>query len=287
MNSGAGFGEMRNDYSGAKRYWCWLLGVQGGLTAASFAGVLLPWPLASAVVGALGLAGSAFLFWLRMKADENYEHAEAIRRLTLLEDALGVLPDPADVARLVAGTTDRASDDPVPMGKYYNSDLRQGPRRLAHLLWESAHFTTVQARSVSQYCRVVAVTGAGSILLFFFVMLTIGSHSAHDAQTGPWSVVHGAKFAAAAGTLLTMFGLGTFAELARNFGSLASAAEITCRRCEALVLDAGTSLERVLFALEEYNCAMARTAPIPSYIWKRSQKKLTDSWTQASALVKS
>ncbi len=287
MSTTLGTDLMRNEYSQAKTYWRRMLGTQLVLMLVSFIGAFSPWPIVSTLMGVVTLIGAAGLFWLRARADDHYERGEAIRRATLLADSLGVQPEPADVARLLAEATDRPSSDPKPIGNYYNSALPQGPRRLAHLLWESAHFTNQQAKIVAGHCATAAIAGAAIILIFFLVIASTGADP--GAATDPPALVvrHGAHFAAAAGALLAIFGLGTFAELARNFSALAKMGEVMCRRCEALTRDVNLTLPGVLFVFDEYNCALAKAAPLPSYVWEQVQKKLTDSWDQASAFIKS
>lgn len=284
MSTSLGTDQMRNEYSQAKKFWRWMLGTQAGLMIVSFTASFSPWPIVSTLVGVGGLVGAAALFWLRVQADDHYERGEAIRRATLLADALGVQPDPADVARLLAEATDHQSLDPKPIGNYYNSALPQGPRRLAHLLWESAHFTNQQAKIVAGQCMAAAIVGPALIVIFFLVAVPAGAVPGL-ADHPSFLLQHGAHIATAAGTLLAVFGLGTFAELRRNFNALATMGEVTCHRCEALTRDVSVTLPRVLFVLEEYNCALAKAAPLPSYVWEQSQKKLTDSWDQASSFI--
>ena len=122
------------------------------------------------------------------------------------------------------------------------------------------------------------------MLTLFYLVLSGGALGA--LNDGAWLVQNGSRIAAAGGAVLALFGLGTLADLWRNFRSLASGAEQTCTRCATLVANSTTRLDDVLPVLEDYNCAVSRAAPLPSYVWRSLQKPLSETWEVVRAQVK-
>lgn len=274
----------RNEFSESKRWWTRALIGQLALVIIAAVSALLPIPSVGVMIGVLALLGTGLLFLCKKLADDAYERAEAIRRRSLLRDGLARGPDAVDVARLGAETTRRPSSDPPPEGDYYNCSLPSGPRRLAHCIWESAHFTGAQAKRAAEHYGRATIVGTCVVLVAFYLVLSSGALAA--PTDGTWVAQNGSRVAAAGITLLAFFGLGTLADLWRNFRSLAVVAEQTCVRCSALVAKPATRLVDVLPVLEDYNCAVARAAPLPSYIWRSLQKPLSQTWEVARAQVK-
>lgn len=256
----------RNDFAAAKRAWRLLLLVQGTLAGAAAAATAWPAPVVAYVALVVGLVGSLAQFAIRWSADSSYERAEAARRLRLLSDGLALRADALDLAKILAEASRRKADDPEPRGAYFNSDLPPGPRRLTHLLWESAHCTTQLARATGTWTAAVSSIGAMIVVGLFVTILALGPPGL------------GVRVAGAGTAMLALVGFGVLADLARNFYSLGNAAELTCARCERLLESKATRLENVLPTLEGYNTAVARTAPIPTFIWESRQEQLAASW---------
>ncbi len=258
----------RNDFAAAKASWLWLILVQAGLAATAALVCLVPARAVSVGGVVVGLLGTVVQFRLRASADVDYERAEYIRRLTLLADGLGTTHDAGDVATLLAETR------PAPPGKmlsvpgdYYDSDLPPGPRRLAHILWQSAHFTSQLAADAARYAGIVAVGGIVAVMVSFVLLMS-----------GTIATTETAALAAAGVALLSLFGFGTLGELARNYQSLAAAAYKVTTRCAPLVERAAPKLADIVPVLELYNTAVARTAPIPEYVYQARRDQLNDSW---------
>jgi len=258
----------RNDFASAKARWRWLLLVQVGLAVVAVVVYLVPAPSVTVAGVIAGFLATVVQFALRWSADSDYERAEYIRRLTLLADGLGTTPDAGDVARLLAETR------PPPPGKtlsapgdYYDSDLPAGTRRLAHVLWQSAHFTTQLAGDAARHAGVAAGAGVVAVLVGFVLLLS-----------GTIATATTAGYAAAGVSLFSLFGVGTLGELARNYHSLASTAAEVTRRCAPLVERTVPKLADVVPVLELYNAAVARTAPIPEYVYRKRRDGLNDSW---------
>lgn len=257
---------VQREFGRAKRAWV-------RLVSAQFLMILLPLfslvrhPFVAAMAAVLSFLGVVAMFILKGIADSAYERAEEARRARLIEDALGDAPDPADSMRIVADATCCPSGDPAPVGSYYNSSTPLGPARLVHVLWESAHCTEKVAREVAGHASGVSIVGGALV-----VALLLGTLCAGASGTVAEGVAN------AAVCLFGLFGVGAFAELARNFAGLSATARDTCLKCEGLLRHHSVPLLSAIRVLEKYDTALSRSAPLPSYAWRWNQKALAESW---------
>ncbi len=231
----------RDAYLAAKRYWWGLLAVQLGLLVNSVVVTVWPRPAVAAVTTVLGLVGAASVFGLRRRADQAYEKAESIRRTTLLADGLGETPEAGELARHLAslGPVDPSIQLSRP-GDYFDSDLPPGPRRLAHILWEAAHFTACTSKAAGEAARWVIAVG----LLLWLVPLTFVLAIVGAPPSG------GAALASIGAALVTGLGFGNLAELAGSYLSLSRVAEQVTLRCEPLVKKARLTVAEVVPVLD-------------------------------------
>jgi len=114
---------------------------------------------------------------------------------------------------------------------------------------------------------VFAVLGVVLVFMVFVVAMATGLASTAVAKIAAGGVV-----------LVTGIGFGAFAELARNYLSLAKTAEDIATRCGPLVEKRATKLVDVVPLLDMYNTAVARTAPIPEYIYLARRDQLNAAW---------
>lgn len=257
-------------YLAAKQSWWGLLAVQLGLLLNSVVVAVWPRPAVAAVTTVLGLVGAASVFGLRRRADQAYEKAESIRRATLLADGLGKTPEAGEVARHLAslGPVDPTKELSRP-GDYFDSDLPAGARRLAHILWQAAHFTARTSKAAGEAARWVIAVG----LLLWLVPLTFVLAIVGAPPSG------GAALASIGAALVTGLGFGNLAELAGSYLSLSRVAEQVALRCEPLVKKSRPALADVIPVLDTYNCAVGRAAPIPEWIYEKHRDQLNASWS--------
>jgi hypothetical protein len=285
--TGATIAHSRSDFDQAKTCWRWWLVVQGvapvlGVIAAlvpDWKGVAVAAPLFTVVLGLVALH-------FRAEAEQHFENGERIRRTDLLCVGLGIEPPAEEIARQLTDTSAEPSPELALKSPYYNSQLGHGPRRLAHIVAESAHFTDALAKHTAKLCAKVAIVGATFVLLVLLAVLALIPKTAAPPGSGASLLQQNASgIASACIAMGSFFALGTLIELWRSFGSLSRIAEATRTRCMALLHQRSLALHDVLFALEPYNCALAKSAPIPSFIWEKHKDRLTASWAAASKAI--
>lgn len=267
--------RLRSEFSRAKGLGRNAFALQILLVAAPLTTVLFPGPPVRTVVSLLALLGGAALFFLRSAAGRAYAAAERLRRMQLLANALGHEPDVNSAMSVIVASSPTLSKDKEPMGAYYNSDLPQGPRRLLHLLWESAHCTQYTSAKAAQYAGAFTVVGGVFVVAGFVFGLQQG-----------FGATLGAKISAIGIVLSGIVGLGAFAELWRQYSALSHAAKDVSASCSALLKRGSEDLVEAVAVLEDYDVALGRALPIPSFVWHNLQEKLAASWELARAQVR-
>lgn len=285
--SGATSAHARTDFDLAKTYWRRWLVVQAVMPLLGVIAAFLPdWKAVAAVAPLLTVVFGLVALHLRAEAEQHFENAERIRRTDLLRVGLGVEPPPEEIARQLTETAAEPSPELESKSPYYNSLLDPGPRRLAHIIAESAHFTDALAKRTAKLCITVAIIGGTFVVLVVFAVLAlIPKTAAPPGGTASLLQQNASGIASACIAIGSFFALGTLVELWRSFGSLSRIAEATRTRCMSLLNQRTLALHEVIFALEPYNCALAKSAPIPTYIWEKHKGRLTKSWAEASKAV--
>lgn len=287
--SGPTSSHARSDFDKAKACWRRWLYVQAVTPVLGVLAALMPdWKLVAVSAPLLAFLLMYVAFYLRGQADEHFETADGIRRSDLLRNGLGIEPPVEALVRQLSETVStKAAPTPNASGQYYNSPLPTGTRRLAHILAESAHFTATLAKHTARLCSMVGILGGGVVLILAYLVLSLVPKSAPPTGSSVSLLQQNASgIAAACMAMASFFVLGTFTELWRNFRSLAAVAEATRSRCLGLLDQPDIELARLLAELEPYNCAVARSAPIPTFVWDKYKVKLTEAWAEISARVR-
>ncbi len=287
--SGPTSAHARSDFDAAKAYWNkWLL-LQVIAPVLGMISALLPhWKVVAISAPILTFVLMLGASKLRIEADAHFETGDAIRRSDLLRNGLGVEPPSDDLARQLSETVSTNSAETTgPKNSYYNSSLPKGPRRLAHILAESAHFTAALAKVAAKWCATVMWVAGTVVAILAYLVLSLIPKTAQPSGSAVSLLQQNAPgFAVACVTMASFFAIGTFFDLWRNFKALATTAEKTRAHCLGLLAAADIELTHLLPELEHYNCAAARSAPIPTVIWLRHKAKLTANWEQLSATVR-
>lgn len=268
-------GRLRSEFARAKDLGRNAFALQILLVAAPLTAVLFPGPAVRMGVSLAALVGGTALFYLRGAAGRAYAAAERLRRMQLLADALGHEPDVNSAMSVIVAASPTPSKDKEPIGAYYNSDLPQGPRRLLHLLWESAHCTQHTSAKAAQYAGAFTVVGG----VFVAAGFVLGLQQGVDATLG-------GKISAIGIVVSGVVGFGAFAERWRQYSGLSHAAKDVSVACSALLERGSEDLVEAVAVLEDYDVALGRALPIPSYVWHTLQEKLAVSWELARARVR-
>lgn len=256
---------MRRQFSAAKSLWA--LHVALEVIRLALGLYLLAGGRRILVAGAASLVVPILSFFVRRFADESRGIAERMRRLVLFQDGTGRAPSRAELLELRADATWLPDLDPPPIGAYYASTLPAGPQRLAHLGEEAAFHTRGYAKTASFVSFFVAGCGVVAAVLFLWASLQAGSAPADAGMA--------ARLAAA---VLTFFAAGTFAQFGFAFASLSVVAHRTFDRLDKLSLSADVALADVLVAMIPYECALAKSPPIPSLVYRILRSRLDEAW---------
>lgn len=260
--------NMRHEYSSCKVYWILILGAQLALFALSAAAMFVTSSRAVVVVGIAVFVIPPLSFLLKRRADDHYERGEALRRSHLLERSLGRKPAVVDQLFAAADGSSGPVLDPDVDGNYFASNDNPGLHTLVENVEESAFYTRTIARYTSNVAGAVAIAGS-------FVAVTILWSAAQAPRSSPSTLEAAAKLFP---QLFAFFAVGLFADLWSSYRGLSKTAEQVVRTCEAF----GTEPDppEVFRIVGEYDCALAKTPPLPGTIKWLLNDRLSRAWRQ-------
>lgn len=210
-------------------------------------------------------------FALRDLASRHQGRAEDIRRLAMAQDGLGVQPSPLTLARLRESVGSLDTNEPAYTPPYYDSPESPGPHRLLDITAESAFFTSANARWLS--CKLVFLAGIGVLAVVVALVVTVSFVSSATVLQTAAKIVLASMAFWAVGDVMTM---------ALAFWSLSTACNRILERYDAELnrADAGdpATRDRALLLFCEYNCAVVKAPPIPSWVYRRRRSLLNDAW---------
>jgi hypothetical protein len=260
--------EMRATYSASKRWWrgvvaLWVVSI----ALAGATQLPLPDPL-PVIATALSFLFAVAAFGVRWRADALYQTAEGLRRVKLLADGLGETSDPAELARIRASASERASGDPAPIGAYYTSERGKGWHRVLHNVQESAFYTETIARRTAWICTIAVATGLVLAIVALFVAVNLTDDVVSRVMG---NVVMGGVVSIISGTL---------ADLARAYFALSRAATECFDRSRLLLSRAEVPLRDALRTMDSYDAALANAPPLPGLVYRSMQKRLDALWKE-------
>lgn len=257
---------MRDEFSVSKLCWAGVLVLQVAaivvaILAVTKAGLTL-WALIS------GALVPIFCAVLKRRGGASYDRGEKLRRLIVRSEGLGVAPSPVELTAAAADVPGFGSLDPEPLGSYYASTRPPGPQRLAHIVAESAMFTSRLATTSERLCFLAVGIGlvVGVIRLFMFV----GNAAATPID---------AERAAQAASMVLAFGFTTeFAGLMFGYSDLAAGARKTLDACGRLAEESDVQLDVVMAAVADYDIALAKAAPLSGIVYRIQRRFLDRTW---------
>jgi hypothetical protein len=210
------------------------------------------------------------VFVIRVIALDCNDVAEGVRRTAMLQDGLGVEPSPVQLAKLQERTAMVTTPDKVLLTPYYGSAEPVGPRRLLDITAECAFFTGSLARRVWKAFAVIALLGLlGPVMAVLAVAMVGASQTVLEVT---------AKIVVAS---MAFWAVGDVALMAIQFFQLARDADRVLDRGEGALTGPGNNIDsEALTAFDEYNCAVAKSPPIPSHAYHRWGNTLNDAWKQ-------
>lgn len=208
---------------------------------------------------------SAFL--VREKASHHFNRAERARRLLLLNDGLGIKPPKLDLAQLEVEINTFDKNRPLYTPPYYDSTLSVGTNRLADIIAESSFFTKNLSMSSAKLFGMIALLGFALVVSFMYSLIQL-----NISQTN-------SQLSAKIVTLMIVFFIaGDFASHYLSYSGLSKNCEVILNKCDRLRNDQSVDINDMIGVMNDYNCALIKSPPIPDFIYKRDQDKLNKAW---------
>lgn len=260
-------GQLRETlFERSKRWWRYYFCAQAIVVLVSGMAVFLTKGYSSIILGVASVGLPFVTFWLRGAAQSHYRMAERIRRMEVVWDGLGREPSDLEVS-MVANAADVQLERGLLGPSPFASRQPAGAARLAENLQESAFFTADLAGRVVGRCVLVVSGALGVSLILLYVV-------ARRPELGSEELARLVSIA------VVFFSAGEFASLGRSFSTLAKTAGAVTSECSRLrerrrlITDVDA-----LLVMDEYDCALANTAPLPSKLHRRHKERLSKNWT--------
>jgi len=218
-------------------------------------------------MGVLALIILVFIFYARCFYTNRYEVAEKMRRLLLLMDSLGVKPSQTEIAQFGAEIGRSKIKTINFVSPYYASALATGYDRLADNIGESAYFTKYLAKHISGIFAGISLIGIGVVVILLATVSCIDS--------GNKEIVSRMLITATA-----FFSVGDFSWIALQFYRLYLVADRTLTKSEKMASDPRLDIIDVFRLMQDYNCSLIQTPPIPDLCIRLWGDKLNRSWRQ-------
>ncbi|TAL78667.1 MAG: hypothetical protein EPN88_02095 [Bacteroidetes bacterium] len=206
-------------------------------------------------------------FWVREKASNHYSQAEKVRRLLLLSDGLGIELPKLEIAQLEVeiGTLDK--NRPLYTPPYYDSPLSTGPNRLADIIAESSFFTKNLSNSSAKLFGTIALLGFAIVVCSMYFLI-----QSNISQTN-------SQLSAKIVTLMIVFFIaGDFASHYLSYSGLSKVSEVILNKCDKLRNDQAIDINDIIRAMNDYDCALIKSPPIPDLLYTINRDKLNRAW---------
>lgn len=207
------------------------------------------------------------VFVFKEKSLSHQENAENIRRSLMIWDGLEIKPSHLELAQVKAGLGILDKSEPAFIGPYYDSVLSKGAHRLADIITESAFFTKNLSGSLATILLIISATIF--VLSFFTLYLLIFSNLSREIDE---------LIAKSIAVLMIYFVSGDTASLWRRYSCLFSSCGQIERKSDALRRSERITVEEVMKVMDDYNCAVIQTPPIPGIIYELNKNRLNEAW---------
>jgi len=205
---------------------------------------------------------------LKHRTHRRYASAESIRRIAVLKDGLGIEPSERTKAEIAFRVGGGQAPKRIFLGNYFASERPPGVPRFVDDLAESAFWTHRLARSTAFALLVLVLAGIGASVFSLLALLNAFSSTA-NLKAGAEAVVVTLGFVVS----------GELATLLVEYYELSERAERTVADALAQLDSSRPDRDAALHLFGEYNCALAASAPLPTFLYAFLQNKLNAAWT--------
>jgi hypothetical protein len=213
------------------------------------------------------MAVAELMMW---KSDRLKGIAESLHRKLDFENSFGWPITNAEISDILARTSgdlDHLTEDKETGSNFFASKQDPGPLRAACNLQESSWWSKHLAESMWIVCLVVMLALVCSSVVMLIVSLHIVTNVAVLNQVG--RIV--------TSLLLLIFSLGIF-RFTLGYYSFARSAERTEEAAKGLTTRSTLENVDVLKLWQDYQLARASAPIVPTWIWKKREKKLNKLW---------
>ena len=261
---------MRKQFASSKRWLRYSIYCNLTVVVLSALSSIAPLGQSSTTFPILLLVVQVIAFTLREKSTRDFSFAELIRRLALLQDGLGFQLSNLQLKRIIT-RSNQSMDEPPYLANYYASTLPQGPGRLLEILSESCFYTeNIAGRA---FTILVSLVGCTSIALVFLIFPLI------DAYADPLVL---RTFTIAIAPFLSFWATGDLIYMALRFRTLRSDCSSILDKCEDLERTNRHDLPEILQMVDEYNCSLASSLPLPTRFYEANKANLNKMWVAQS-----
>jgi len=210
-------------------------------------------------------------FFVREKSFRDFSFAEEIRRLALFQDGLCLKISPLQLARFGARVGKHRSEEPPYIDAYYTSTLEPGSKRLLTVLTESCFYTQhISNHAFRVLSRILlgCFLGIGALILFM-----INASVEYDLLS---MLTHASL------PIFSFWATGDVLFMTLKFWDLQKQCTLILDKCEQFEKNNLHSLSEIMILVDEYNCALASSMPLPTKYYLASTADLNLHWSRRS-----
>lgn len=258
-------------YYKSEKLWWLTFSMALGIQIFSLIAIWINHTVLLSIVGLIALTIPIAIAWIREQAGGISGKADKCRRLILYSDGLGEPISKEDLAILRTWAIGDRTRKPSFIPPYYASMLPPGPNRLADIMTESAFFTEYLADKV--VTRLSIVLGLSAIIV---IVMLYASATIFTDQKSITNIM--APIAKSAASVIALLISGDIALLDKKYHALRGAACNAVSRCARMRNDSGATVQEVLQAVEDYNVILAKSPPIPRYMYEKYKQELNNAY---------
>lgn len=267
---------MSGRYATAKSYWRVIFLTQGVVLGISLAQAFDPSQRLLLIAGTLSMAGPVCVYFLKNAAATYYGQGEHLRRLLVLSEGLGQTVSESETKLILLDAPEIVMNlEPRSRGKYFDTNLPVGPKRVARIIQESAFYTQKLAEVAGNIYFLLVALGMAVAVWVLWAALSLGH------PTGPDQI------AKAFSSVIVFFAAGMFVGLYSSFSSLSIAARRTYEKASQLVAVESVELSDALLLMADYDCSLAKAPPIPGFAHWLMRDRISNAWSAAETQERS
>ena len=177
------------------------------------------------------------------------------------------MPPQAELAQIQLDINKIDKSEPTFIGPYYNSTLPKGNNRLADIIIESSFYTKNLSKKSAKVFLMGIILGLCLLLIIIYFLFNMGIDQ-----------IKGKLFAKCMSLVIVFLISGDLIFLWRRYMCLSTESENIFNKSSILKGKSKVSLEEIIDVINDYNCALMQSPPIPGIIYEKMKKSLYKAW---------